>query len=470
MAKKTYEPVPEVPPELLERYGTMLEVLQGTLTVSEAARRLGISRNRFQSLYHRGLKSLLTGIAPGDPGRPGKPPREVELEQRVDRLERENERLRGRAEMIDRLLGVASGVIRGRVRSTRTRGTADEGGAGEGEDPEPEARIVMLVEAERELRATGLPRPLSCAIVGASPATLRRWRCRAAGCAAAAAPRAEGRQLADELRAEVEAMVRTLHGLAGADAIRQAVPGVSRRQAAAVKRETVTAMERERKAEAEHVVITMPGVVRGFDAMYVDTEVGRRHALVASDAAVSFRTTAAFVPRYDGRSVAAMLERDFDEHGAPLVLRADRAKCHEVPEVLELLRDHGVLLLHGPPHHPGYYGQLERQNREHREWLAMAGRLAEADLDRLCDEMLLALNSAWPRRSLHWQTSEEVWAARRNVVVDRQALREQVQDRAARIRRRAGGCGATAAMAERFAIEAALTKMGYLRREPGGWC
>ena len=54
--------------------------------------------------------------------------------------------------------------------------------------------------------------------------------------------------------------------------------------------------------------------------------------------------------------------------------------------------------------------------------------------------------------------------------VDRAALRDEVQDRAARIRRRAEGRAAVAAMAERFAIEAALTKRGYLRREPGGWC
>jgi hypothetical protein len=237
-----------------------------------------------------------------------------------------------------------------------------------------------------------------------------------------------------------------------------------------VKAATLAEMERERLAAAEHVVVTVPGIVRGFDAMHVPTVEGDRYALVAADSSVPFRTSAAAVERYDGRSVAEVLERDFAQHGAPLVLRADRAKCHTVPEVLDVLRGHGVLLLQGPPRHPGYYGQLERQNREHRAWLAMAGRLAAADLERLCDEMLLALNAAWPRRTLTWRTSEEAWQARPVVELDRVALREEVQDRAARIRRQAGGCGATAAMAERFAIEAALTKRGYLRREPGGWC
>lgn len=80
------------------------------------------------------------------------------------------------------------------------------------------------------------------------------------------------------------------------------------------------------------------------------------------------------------------------------------------------------------------------------------------------------MNAAWPRRCLTWRTSEEAWQSRPGIEVDRAALREEVQDRAARIRRQAEGRAAVAAMAERLAIEAALTKLGYLRREPGGWC
>ncbi len=38
MVKKNYEPVPEVPPDLKDRYATMLEVLSGRITVSEGAR------------------------------------------------------------------------------------------------------------------------------------------------------------------------------------------------------------------------------------------------------------------------------------------------------------------------------------------------------------------------------------------------------------------------------------------------
>src|SRR5262249_20196448 len=60
-----------------------------------------------------------------------------------------------------------------------------------------------------------------------------------------------------------------------------------------------------------------------------------------------------------------------DAPGAPLVCRLDRARQHHTAAVLAALRRHGVLILHGPPHCPRYYGPLERQNREHRQWLAM---------------------------------------------------------------------------------------------------
>lgn len=462
MAKKAYEPEPEIPPALRERYATMLEVIQGRLTVSEGARRLELSRNHFQTLLHRGLGGLLEGITPGEAGRPGKPAREVELERENARLRKENERLRGRTEMTDRLLAVASGVIRGRVRSTRVRAARKEG-SGEGEEPDPVREMRMRIDAERTLREAGLPAALSCAVIGASPATLRRWRRHGAAARGPALPT----EVAAGLRSAVDALVRSLRGQVGAEAIRRAVPGISRRTAAALKHETLTAMERERKSAAERIEVTTPGVMRGFDAMHVPTLEGRRYALVAADAAVPFRTSALATRRYDGASVAEVLEHDFEEHGAPLVLRADRARCHRVPEVLQ---GHGVLLLQGPPRHPRYYGQLERQNREHRAWLTAGGPISADDLDRLCHEMLLALNAAWIRRGLGWRTSEEAWDARTRVNVDRASLRAEVEDRAARIRRRADGRAAVAAMAERLAIESALTKLGYLRREPGGGC
>lgn len=124
MSKKTYTALPVVPPELAPRYEMMMAVMSGGLTVSEGARRLGLSRNHFQSLLHRALGSLIAELGPKAGGRPPMPAREKQLEVESGRLRLENERLQRRVETAERILGVASGLLRGRVdrRARRERG------------------------------------------------------------------------------------------------------------------------------------------------------------------------------------------------------------------------------------------------------------------------------------------------------------------------------------------------------------
>jgi Helix-turn-helix domain len=115
MSKKTYTALPVVPPELTARYETVMAVMSGTLTVSEGARRLGLSRNHFQSLLHRALGSMIEELGPKPGGRPPMPPRERELELETGKLRLENERLQRRVETAERILGVASGLLQGRM-------------------------------------------------------------------------------------------------------------------------------------------------------------------------------------------------------------------------------------------------------------------------------------------------------------------------------------------------------------------
>lgn len=115
MAKKTYTALPVVPPALAERYETVTAVMAGTLTVSEGARRLGLSRNHFQSLLHRALGSVIQELGLKAGGRPPTPPRERQLEMETGRLRLENERLLRRVETTERILGLASGMLRGQM-------------------------------------------------------------------------------------------------------------------------------------------------------------------------------------------------------------------------------------------------------------------------------------------------------------------------------------------------------------------
>ena len=134
MPKKTYTALPVVPPELAARYETVMAVMAGTLTVSEGARRLGLSRNHFQSLLHRALGSVIEELGPKAGGRPPTPPRERQLEMETGQLRLENERLQRRVETAERPAheasasespshsGPSSGTVgRWRTRAGRTR-------------------------------------------------------------------------------------------------------------------------------------------------------------------------------------------------------------------------------------------------------------------------------------------------------------------------------------------------------------
>ena len=227
--KKSYTPRPEVPRELLERYQAILYALTAQWTVSEAAEKVGIARNHFQTLMHRAMAGMVEALEPGRPGRKATPEAEQKLRLRLETLARENERLRQRVETIDRLMGVASGILRGQVqtrgRSKKTKPVKEPGSSGnEPEDPDGEAR--KRIEEARQMRALGLKGALAAAIVGVAASTMRRWElrlrrgqrvCRRRG------PRSSQR-LSSEVAAKVENLVRRMHGMCGADSLRMSVP------------------------------------------------------------------------------------------------------------------------------------------------------------------------------------------------------------------------------------------------------
>jgi hypothetical protein len=457
----TYVPAPTLSPELTERYLVMMEVLSGQTTVSEGARRVSLSRVQFQTLLHRGQTAFIEAMAPQPAGRPKK----SDEERRIAELERENRRLMERLETFERLLGVASSMLRGQTRGRPPKKKRTEGA---GEDESDDAEVDEKLEAARSLSAV-LPEVLIAAVVGASASTRRRWRRRRrAGELVRRRPGPKSRPpvLDREQRQKAEKLLRALHGQIGVEALRHST-GLTRRAARASKESTLTTMERERQANLTRVTVTRPGVLRGLDAMVVSTVDGRVYLLITADGSVPYRTAVLVVIRYDEAGVLAVLERDWAEHGAPLVLRLDRASCQRTPAVRALAAAHGVLILHGPPRHPGFYGQLERQNREHRSWLRALPPSGRRAVEAASPRMLTAWNDQLPRSTLGWRTAGDVWRRREPVTDDRQVLREEVNERAERMLRQTTVDGMTADIAERLAIQQALIARGYLQLSRG---
>jgi len=458
----SYTHSPQVPAQVLPRLAVILQVLSGQKTVSEAAREVQLSRNHFQTLMHRTLAAMVQSLAAKEPGPKPKAPALSALETRLKHLERENVRLKRRVEATDELIQVAGELLHGQRRAgARARKTRKKVSAEGASDPEPEPRTQLLCAVDR-MHALGVTLVCASQLAGVDASTVRRWRC------GTGEPRRRGGRVAPGLRARAEGLVRDLHGLVGAAALSHGVAGITRRQAARIKAQTLTQMERERLAALHRVRLHAAGVMRGIDAMCLATPAGPRYALIAADAAVPYRTSLALSDRYDTQLAVELLERDIERHGAPLVIRADRAKAHDTPEVRDILRQHHILMLHGPPRYPRFYGQLERQNREHRAWLGAICDPLGASMQQLLERMLYCLNYLWPRRALAWRTAADIWHERDPISHGtRYNFEQEVHDRTQRMACSSNLRGAPADLTERLAIEQTLTHMGYLHQQIG---
>jgi transposase InsO family protein len=417
-----------------------------------------MDRNHFQTLMHRALQGMIDGLTPGRPGRPAKPQKEAELEAQVQTLQKRLAQLEQQSQMTERLLGLAGELLGGKTRATKREPSAKKKRkADKTPDDLPAPMVAPMVAKMCEM---GIPRQAIARVVGLSTSTIRRRLTR--NCEHRPSRRAVPSSV---VLARVDARVRATRGQIGATALAKA-EHISRRQAALLKRDVCTTIERERLGRCARVHVLVPGVMRGFDQLYIKTDRGRAFLLPMADAAVPFRTSCALTLRYDEDAVLAALERDFDLHGAPLVLRLDLASQHRTERVSAMLARRGVLALHGPAHHPRFYGQLERQNREHRAYFGRAERVPMCDVERRRDAMISALNGLWPRRALAWKTPQDVWTTRPHVRENREVLRQEVEG----CRRRWQQNGVSEGVATRLAVVAALTQRGYLRVEGGSAC
>lgn len=471
--KPSYTPAPSVPPQLMPRLAAVVEVLAGLKTVSAAARTLGLSRNHFQTILHRGLLAMVQAITVKSGGRPGQSSELATLQRQLRDLQRENARLKRRVDSTQRLLEVAGSLLHGRIRpAPRPRQPRMRAGASRdrSDDSDPDTARRQVLEGVDEMRRLGLTTSLAAAIAGVDASTLRRWRAHARqSLPLARCPQPAARCIPAAAASRADELVRQLHGLIGAESLRHCVAGLTRRSAACIKAQTLTTMERERKAALVRVRISQAGILRGFDAMHFATTDGSVFALIGADGAIPYRTSLTTGTHYDAALVVRALRVDFEHHGAPLVLRLDRASAHDTSAVRELLEAYAVLVLHGPPHYPCFYGQLERQNREHRAWIGVLAT-SRTVLEACLADMLEAVNNLWRRRTLQWHTATELWNVRPRLDIDRTAFREEVHERALRIAHALRSRGQSADLAERLAIQRTLERMGYLQQEIGGWC
>lgn len=442
-----------------ERIATVLEALQGRITPAEGARRLGLSRQHFSDLMKRTQESLVEGALPRASGRPARSEEEKRLKRELERTQRELQNVKKREQTKDRALSMMREVLYDQVKSARKKPSSRRGGpAKDGDEDDLMARLVKRLKDEGH-RVCDI-----AASMGVSVSTVyRRLRRLVQGLPAVQrrGPGPSGPPSEKTVR-QVNALVDESHGMMGAEALRHGVDGVSRRQASAIKKERMIHNERERRRKCTRIRMAHPGVVRGFDQKHLVMREGKMLALISSDAAIPYRTGVHVTAHYDEASVYEAIQNDIESNGPPLVLRMDNHKSHKTSKVVELLEEHEVLPLFGPPRYPQYYGQTEWMNGEHDRWLGFLEPLQGGDVLSVLRKMVHVLNCTWRRRTLGWQTAWEVWDRRPELDIDRGELKQQVTDLSSRIRRRIPERKDADQLSWRLAVEQALQKRGLL--------
>src|SRR5262249_27462622 len=169
---------------------------------------------------------------------PAKPEAVSALEAEIEELRRENARLLEDVKTSERVLQVASTMLRGRIGSRQSGGKKAKEPPGEQKE-EPEGERRRKLDEVEAMRQSGCRAARAANAMGVHEATVRRWRVRERGgaplvrraCARASTLAAGVAERASEL-------VRALNGQLGAEALRRSVPGLSRRHAARLTPET----------------------------------------------------------------------------------------------------------------------------------------------------------------------------------------------------------------------------------------
>ena len=310
MATKKTKPSAYVRAPLKSNDRTLLLLAAATQSIgmAEAARLLGMSRKQCHLLANRGLVAFIEATDPKPAGRPAKPESVRKLEQEVEQLRRDNQRLQEQAQTAERVLEAAAGMLKTRAAGRQGAKKAPPASVTPKTEEDPDGTARRLEHA-LAMKAAGATVKLCAALAGVSPATLRRWRARSRLGEPPRLSTGAPRRVAPppEAASRVAGLVRDFHGCIGADSLRRRVAGVSRREAARIKAETCTDLERERRRACAQVVVEYPGIVRSFDAMHVKMSNDVRYLLIGADAAVPFRTSCCAVEAYTGEAVAQAL-------------------------------------------------------------------------------------------------------------------------------------------------------------------
>jgi Integrase core domain len=173
----------------------------------------------------------------------------------------------------------------------------------------------------------------------------------------------------------------------GVPRLRQQIPDLPRNAAAAFVRALKAALARSSRRKWQRLVWHVPGAVWAIDGTWMDQPVdgSSRRALIVVD--VHGRKVLALepVPGERASAVIPLLRRLVEQHGPPLVLKADNGSAFIAACVARFCHSHGITLMHSPVRRPRWNGTCEVSGRWAKaRAMAAAVRRGSATLSR-CD-------------------------------------------------------------------------------------
>jgi integrase-like protein len=327
-----------------------------------------------------------------------------------------------------------------------------------------------VLELLRELWRRGHATAVVAGLLDLSCTSLYRWEQRQRR--RIEARRRRGRSRREPTKAERRAAIRDAFDSPrmGSRALSAAYPSLSRRYAKRILRRVRWLRER-RAYRAEWI---QPGSVWAIDHTRPPALVEGVFArvLVVRDLASGFQLANEAAARESAVHVAGVLERLFEEHGAPLALKSDNGGALVGGPIPDLLAKWGVTPLRSPPYTPRFNGACEAgvgSVKRGAEWSArINGHPGEWTLDDLEAARLYANEFGRPRHA-RGRVPREAWEARRRVtLLERSAFLAAC--RAARPREAARipteewpPNQAMLARLERAAVSGVLTQLHYLK-------
>ena len=147
----------------------------------------------------------------------------------------------------------------------------------------------------------------------------------------------------------------------GVPTLKKFHPELGRDELMEIKRRYVHILEKRYKPVIRKLTWTRPGTVWAMDFTEPPNPVEEifEQILVVEDLASGIPIEVVSLPGKTSRVVAAILQKLFMQHGAPLVLKSDNDSCFKSKRVRKVLEEWNVFLLLSPPRSPWYNGAVE---------------------------------------------------------------------------------------------------------------